>query len=317
LRSDGATILRTQYSPTKEKQLVQKRNLGIIAAVTGILVLGGLTTANAAATITGQDIVNGTIESRDIKNGTIGLHDIGPVTQAALKGNTGEKGDTGAEGPAGADSVVPGPEGPTGPEGPAGAAGEDGADSTVPGPDGPPGADGLKGDTGADGVDGENGQDGADGEDGAPGVDGEDGVVAPVYATFAANVVNIGGTFKTQATLAGTQELPAGKYILTTDALFRSTDGAPTSGRADLQVAVRVGWNGVDTFGTDLGTGFTGSSPIHDEREVSTSTTRVVTLTETTTVQLLVHGYDNAGQSSPDAGRFNAEVYFTAVPVQN
>jgi hypothetical protein len=302
LRSDGATILRTQYSPTKEKQLVQKRNLGIIAAVTGILVLGGLTTANAAATITGQDIVNGTIESRDIKNGTIGLHDIGPVTQAALKGNTGEKGDTGAEGPAGADSVVPGPEGPTGPEGPAGAAGEDGADSTVPGPDGPPGADGLKGDTGADGVDGENGQDGAD------------GVVDPVYlATTPVNVALIGGPFATNATLAGSVELPAGKYVVTTDAFFKSN--TTTSGNTTLQVATR----GVDgsQWGQDLGTGFTGSSPVQANREVTTSTTRVVTLAADTTVEVKVFGYDNAGTGSADSGKFDAQVYLTAIPVQD
>jgi hypothetical protein len=205
---------------------VQKRNLGIIAAVTGILVLGGLTTANAAATITGQDIVNGTIESRDIKNGTIGLHDIGPVTQKLLK------------------------ESPT-----------------------------------------------------------------PVYeVTDPVNVANIGGTFKTRATLAGTVELPAGKYVLTADGFFRSN--SVTSGETTLQTAVRVGWNGTDTFGTDLGTAFTGGSPTAANREVSTSSTRVVTFTETTTVQLLVFGYDNSGGSA-DSGKFDAQVFLTAEPVKN
>lgn len=162
------------------------------------------------------------------------------------------------------------------------------------------------------GSDGSDGINGVDGSDGVNGVDGADGVVEPVYATFTANVANIGGSFSTQATKAGEVTLPAGKYLITTDALFRSN--ATTSGNTTLQVATR----GVDgtQWGSDLGTGFTGASPVQADREVTTSTTRVVTLAVDTVVEVKVFGYDNAGQGSADSGLFDAEVYLTAVPVQ-
>lgn len=127
---------------------------------------------------------------------------------------------------------------------------------------------------------------------------------------FTANVTNIGGPFADNATEAGTFTLSAGSYEVSTDALFRSS--ATTSGRADLQVAVRAADGSV--WGQDLGTAFTGDSPVQAEREVSAYTSRVVTVPEDTTVTVYVFGYDNAGQSSPDAGLFDSTVNLKVEP---
>lgn len=145
------------------------------------------------------------------------------------------------------------------------------------------------------------------------GSDGKDGVVVPVYeASGPVNVAKVGGKFSENATMADQFTLSAGKYLVTTDALFRSNQA--TSGNTTLQVAVRAA-DGSE-WGADLGTGFTGSSPEQQNREVTTSTTRVVTLVEDTMVTVSVFGYENNGTGSADSGKFDAEVYLTAVPVQ-
>lgn len=139
----------------------------------------------------------------------------------------------------------------------------------------------------------------------------EDAVV-PQFGKFTANVANVGGSFSERATTAGEFTLKSGKYIITTDALFRSN--AATSGNTTLQVAVR-GKDGSE-WGSDLGTGFTGSSPSQANREVSTSTTRVVSVDVDTVVEVKVFGYENNGTGSADSGLFDAEVHVTAIPVQ-
>jgi hypothetical protein len=146
------------------------------------------------------------------------------------------------------------------------------------------------------------------GENGAP---GKDGVIDPVYETSNVNVVKIGGKFADNATIADQFTLSAGKYMISTDALFRSN--ATTSGNADLQLAVRAADGTV--WGQDLGTAFTGDSPVQANREVSVHTTRVVTIPADTTVTVYVFGYDASGEGSADSGLFDAEVYLTAVPV--
>lgn len=150
------------------------------------------------------------------------------------------------------------------------------------------------------------------GNDGKPGINGEDGIVSPDHKRFTAEAVPVGGKFAERAKMTGRFTMKAGKYLITTDALFRSNQA--TSGNTSLQVAVR-GEDG-STWGSDLGTGFTGSSPEQANREVTTSTTRVVRLVEDTEVTISVFGYENNGQGSADSGKFDAEVYFTAVPVQ-
>lgn len=138
-----------------------------------------------------------------------------------------------------------------------------------------------------------------------------DNVTDAAGYAFEANVANIGGPFAANAVPAGTFTLSAGSYKVSTDALFRSN--ATTSGRADLQVAVRAADESV--WGQDLGTAFTGDSPVQAQREVSTHTTRIVTLDHDTEVTVYVFGYDNEGQGSPDAGLFDAYVNLAVEPV--
>lgn len=156
------------------------------------------------------------------------------------------------------------------------------------------------------------GQDGIDGTNGVDGIDGEDGIVSPDHKRFTVEAVPVGGKFAERAKMTGRFTMKAGTYLITTDALFRSNQA--TSGNSSLQVAVR-GADG-STWGSDLGTGFTGSSPEQANREVTTSTTRVVHLDVDTEVTISVFGYEKNGQGSADSGKFDAEVYFTAVPVQ-
>lgn len=150
---------------------------------------------------------------------------------------------------------------------------------------------------------------------GKDGKDGRDGIIIPISRTSEfVTVDKIGGSFKTNATLAYEIALPAGKYLVSAHGFFISNQ--ETSGNTSLQVALRSGWNGTDAFGTDYGTGFTGSAPSQAQREVTTSTPlTTIELTEETTLQVLVFGYDNAGQGSADSGKFDSQVTLTAIPV--
>lgn len=270
---------------------MQKRNLGIIAVVASIAFLGSIGGASAAAQITSEDIKNQDIRSVDMAEDSVGKSEIATnsvgrdeVQYNSLHGWNVEN-----------DSLT----------------NHDIQDGTIGLDDISRAAeDALAGQDGTDGVDG---TDGADGEQGPAGEPGADGVVAPVSAAFTANVAKVGGPFSSNATEAGTVDLSAGKYIVSTDGLFRSNQA--TSGNADLQVAVRAA-DGSE-WGADLGTAFTGDSPAQAQREVSTHTTRVVELAEDTTVTVHVFGYDGSGEGSADSGKFDAEVYLTAVPVQD
>lgn len=156
------------------------------------------------------------------------------------------------------------------------------------------------------------------GEDGTDGVDGEDGEDAQLSfqteVSGSVNVAKIGGSFKTNASLADEITLEPGTYLINVHALFRSN--STTSGNATLQVALRDGWNGIDAFGTDYGTGFTGGSPVQADREVTTATALTpVTVTETKTLKVLVFGYDGSGQGAADSGKFDAVTTTTIIPV--
>lgn len=138
-------------------------------------------------------------------------------------------------------------------------------------------------------------------------VDGMGGETAQAFkSSFEFTSINVGGKFADRAKKRDVT-IPAGSYAITTDALFVAPGGSPAS--VDLQVAVR----GAD--GADLGTGFTGGSPLQAEREVTTSTTRIVTFAEDTTVTVSAFGYDADGQSSEGTGAYNAYVSLVAVPV--
>lgn len=131
-----------------------------------------------------------------------------------------------------------------------------------------------------------------------------------VNETFSANVANIGGSFTTRATQAGTFELQPGTYLLSTDGFFITND--TTSGMTRMQVAVR-GQDG-SQWGSDLGTCFTGLISTLANREATCNTTRTVVIGETTTVDVKAFGYaDNQG--SADSGKVDAMLSVSAVKI--
>lgn len=252
-----------------------KRNYTLPAAIVALaLVFGAPIAASAKSLITGADIKNGSISRLDLGVNSVASGEVldNSLTSADIKNSTLTGADVKDK------SLTT----------------KDLSDATVKS------------------LRGQNGTNGTNGVDGTDGVDGEDGIVSPDHKRFGAYAVPVGGKFAENAKMAGRFTMKAGKYLITTDALFRSNQA--TSGNSSLQVAVR-GADG-STWGSDLGTGFTGSSPEQANREVTTSTTRVVSLDKDTVVTIYVFGYENNGQGSADSGKFDAEVYFTAVPVQ-
>ncbi|HEX7717442.1 MAG TPA: hypothetical protein VF416_09155 [Marmoricola sp.] len=147
-------------------------------------------------------------------------------------------------------------------------------------------------------------------------------VQTPLGAQLAANstsdptaIADIGGSFgKFTATVRATKldqvTLPAGTYQLTADGFFHSTEA--TSGKTRLQLALRVD-DGSD-WGKDFGTCFTGAASALADREVSCSSTRVVTVDAPTTVQVFAFGYAD-DQGSADSGKFVAQSFLSAIAV--
>lgn len=278
-----------------------KRNLLTVGAIASIVALGGTVGANAASQVTSADIKDQTIQSRDIAADGVGKSEIrtGAVGSLEILNQSIQSYDIDAEA-VGTSEIRNNT-----------IRLEDINDSTekaLRGNEGP------KGDTGATGEQGPQGPAGEDGKDGADGKDGKDGTFAGVqHAEGAANVEKIGGPFSTNATFVEDLTLLPGTYVVTTDAFFIAKEGSEPTGKADLMVAVRgVSENEVDL---DLGTGFTGDSPQQAKREVTTSTTRLVTLDETTSVSIKVFGYETDGQGSADSGVFDAKVNIVAIPV--
>lgn len=144
-----------------------------VIAITGVILATSVTSAGAAAYITGRQIKDGTVTSADIRNGSLGGTDVtdsslsgadirnGTITGSDLASGTLRAGATGAQGPVG----------PQGPAGPAGATGGNGA----------AGPAGATGGTGADGKDGRDGADGARGPAGEPGPAGSPGRTFHTY----------------------------------------------------------------------------------------------------------------------------------------
>lgn len=269
-----------------------KRNLLTVGAIASIVVLGGTVGANAASQVTSSDIKDQTIQSRDIAADGVGKSEIrtGAVGSLEILNQSIQSYDL-DEGSVGTSEIRNNT-----------IRLEDINDSTekaLRGNEGP------KGDTGATGE---------QGPQGPAGEDGKDGTFAGVqHAEGAANVAKIGGSFSTNATFVEDLTLLPGTYVVTTDAFFIAKEGSEPTGKADLMVAVRgVNESAADL---DLGTGFTGDSPQQAEREVTTSTTRLVTLTETTSVSIKVFGYETDGQGSADSGVFDAKVNLVAIPV--
>lgn len=133
-------------------------------------------------------------------------------------------------------------------------------------------------------------------------------VVATTFATTP--IPNIGGSFATRSTQVGSFDLEPGTYLLSTDGFF--INNAATSGLTRMQVAVR----GVDgsTFGSDLGTCFTGLISTLPNREATCNTTRTVVIDAPTTVSVKAFGYAD-DQGSADGGKVDASLSVSAVKV--
>lgn len=279
-----------------------KRNLLTVGAIASIVALGGAMGANAASQVTSAEIKDQTIQSRDIAANGVGKSEIrtGAVGSLEILDQSIQSRDI-DEGAVGRSEIRNGT-----------ITLADIADSTE---DALRGQEGPKGDKGAPGEDGKPGDKGDPGEKGEPGADGKDGAVTGVRTlSGSANVEHIGGRFADRATFVEDTFLPAGTYVVTTDAFFQAKAGTEPTGKADLQVAVR----GIPSSGDqiDLGTGFTGDSPEQAQREVTTSMTRLVTIPEGgVPVSVFVFGYETDGQGSTDSGVYDASVNLVAIPV--
>lgn len=177
--------------------------------------------------------------------------------------------------------------GAVGPEGPAGAEGPEGPQGPV-GPIGPEGPQGEPGDPASDVL--------------------GSSVVAESFPQT--TVTDIGGSFATRATQVGSFELQPGTYLVSTDGFFITTEA--TSAQTRMQVAVR----GVDgsTWGSDLGTCFTGTISALANREATCNTTRTVVVEAPTTVNVKAFGYAD-DQGSADSGKVDVLMNVSAVKI--
>jgi hypothetical protein len=305
--------------------------VAVATSATAVLLLGGGsaaagTTAVAPAnSVTGTSVVNNTLTGADIKDGTLWAADLNPAvvkwfTAPGPKGATGPTGPQGKVGPAGAN----GKDGADGKDGAAGAsaydlAKVDGFNGTVSewltslkGADGKDGAQGLPGKDGAQGPAGADGKDGATGPAGDPASDvlGKGSVVATIPAT---TIANIGGTYATRATDLGTFNLPAGTYLITTNATFDRIDAnaagyvTPTTDTMP-QLSLR--------FGTDGDAGTIMGSPISRAgyTELTGSGVATVTVAANTTITVRGFGY-NEDRSQFGGGQITAAAKVTATKI--
>jgi hypothetical protein len=158
---------------------------------------------------------------------------------------------------------------------------------------------------------------GATGATGAQGPKGDTGAALSLAADFSAldvNVAKIGGPFADNATTAGTFTLGAGTYVVNGNAFFarKATVIKPTSPAMVLALRGPIPAGG--KWGADYGTGFTGLFPPSGKIEQTTSTSRVVTLTEPTTITVSVFGYNN-DRSGDGGGDYSANVTVNALKI--
>lgn len=121
----------------------------------------------------------------------------------------------------------------------------------------------------------------------------------------------LGGKFAENATKVGQFNLAPGKYLVSSDGFFDRIDDAQDNSGTHLQVAVRG--NDGSEWGADHGTCFTPRVPAGD-REVTCSTSKVVTIKKTQKVEVFVFGY-NEDQSATGSNNFKANVNVGAVKV--
>ena len=268
-----------------------------LAAVTlaGLVAVAGVaSSANAKSQITGGDVKNGTLHGvdiahntitganvktnsltgGDIANGTIHGVDVanGTLTGADIKNGSLSASDLSA-------SARASLRGQTGKQG-------------VPGVPGKQGTPGVKGDKG---------------DPGTPGKDGSDAFVdTDVKAFDAKTITNIGGSWGSRHTEAGSFTLEPGTYLVNLSGDFygvESTDATPV-----LQVALRgegvalTAYTGEFPTGTAFGLGSDGTP---NGLEQTASASGVVTVTKETPVTVNLFGY-NGDSSSKGSGQFGA-----------
>ena len=203
---------------------------------------------------------------------------------------TGDKGDTGATGPTGATGVI-GPTGSTGPTGgqgatgitgPTGPTGGQGATGVTgpTGPTGPNGATGVAGPTGATGVTGPTGPTGGQGATGVTGPTGATGITGPTGPT--------GGQGATGVTGPTGPTGPTGGQGAT--GVTGSTGPTGATGASPWLLS------GANTYYTAGNVGIGTTSPSSrlgiQQTGISTTTTVVNAVTETTAVATTIFDFD-------------------------
>ena len=124
-------------------------------------------------------------------------------------------------------------------------------------------------------------------------------------------IAHIGGSFKTNKTKVGEITLPAGTWLLNSTAFFARTAAGVEGTRP--QLALRVGAS-TTAFGDDFGTILGAEISPAKDRELTGSTVKVVTVKESTKVEVFAFGYnDDAG--SAGSGDITAAASVVAVRV--
>jgi hypothetical protein len=160
------------------------------------------------------------------------------------------------------------------------------------------------------------GSQGAPGAKGEPGERGAAGAAASLAGQFNKDnvtITKIGGPFVDNATTAGTLTLGAGTYVVNANALFDRKDNLQGSSPV-LQLALRGPVSAANKWGDDYGTAFTAPFPASGNLEQTASSSRVVTLAESTIITVKLFGY-NADTSDAGKGNYDADVFVNAVRV--
>ena len=141
-------------------------------------------------------------------------------------------------------------------------------------------------------------------------VDSLPGTDARSFTSTGPTTIDIGGSFAQRATVLGTLELPAGEYLINGFGFFDTVAAnSPRTDSSRLMLALRGPTSTGDAFGTDYGTCFTGSfAPAPVDRESTCTTSRTITLTETTTIRVLAFGYNDDGSGTDDSFTAFADV---------
>jgi hypothetical protein len=174
------------------------------------------------------------------------------------------------------------------------------------------GAQGPKGDTGPVGPQGSVGETGATGPKGDTGPAGDPatdvkGGLGLSKSIAETTVEHIGGPFAANATTLGTFSLTPGTWLVNTTAVFNRTEAAAADAPKTLpQLALRYPGDAGTIMGNDI-SGTVG-------RELMGATTKIVTVTETTTVTAYGFGYNSDG-SAYASGKITVSAQIDAVRV--